>query len=111
MRSHHNTTHEGGARLARFEGQAKSQEEQVLEFFGTHSGSTYTRSELHLQIMQRAPVSSITRALANLKKKNKIERTTEKRDGNYGRPQYCWRLADAQRQPDLFSGGSNANPN
>ena len=100
--SFYNTTLESGFRLRHYEQQAVSQEVQVLDFFEDNPNRLITRCELHRLILKRCPVSSITRALANLKKSGKIIRTSEKRDGMYGRPMFCWKLADAQRQSELF---------
>lgn len=101
--SHYNTTSEGGELLRKFEANAKSQEARLYEFFKKHSRTQWTRSELHTVILRQCPVSSITRALANLKKSGLIERTNDKRKGDYGRPQHLWRFViHANEQADMF---------
>ena len=100
---HYNTTHESGSLLQKFESQGKSQEARLLKYFQANPASSWTRSELHRVIMRKCPVSSITRALANLKNRGLIERTADKRDGDFGRPMYLWRLASREGdQHDMF---------
>jgi len=105
MGTHHfNSTHESGAFLKKIERKAESQEVQLLKYFQANPASSWTRAELHRVILKDCPVSSITRGLANLKNRGQIERTAEKRDGDFGRPMYCWRLISREgEQDDMFS--------
>ena len=106
--SHYNTTSEGGELLRKFEANAQSQEARLYEFFKKYSNTQWTRTELHHVILRKCPVSSITRALANLKKAGLIKRTPDKRNGEYGRPQHLWRLAiRPNEQAEMFSHGWN----
>ncbi len=106
--SHYNTTSEGGELLRKFEANAKSQEARLYEFFKRRPNEGWTRAELHRVILHECPVSSITRALANLKRVGLIWRTTGKRNGEYGRPQHLWRLAiRPNEQAEMFSHGWN----
>ena len=91
--TYYNTTHQAGEQLKKYQDQTIKQEERLLMFFQDHSDQRFTRAELHKLILQEAPVSSITRGLANLKKQGSIVRTEEQKSGDYGRPQHCWQLA------------------
>lgn len=102
--SFYNTTHERGADLKKREVKAESQEARVLRYFQANPHGSWTRSELHRVILRNAPVSSITRTLANLKSRGEIERTDDQRDGDFGVPMYTWRLANRNdTQTDMFA--------
>lgn len=99
--SYYNTTKVGGQQLAQYEAKAQSQEEEVLAFFEAHPYCLFTRAELHTKVLQKAPVSSITRTLSNLKDLGVIRKTGKKRAGECGRPMYCWALTRDTIQGEL----------
>lgn len=112
--SHFNTTHESGDRLREFEQKAKSQEIEILRLFKREAKKRkvpeFTPSNVHNRIWfnqdKNYPITSVRRALTNLTKLGFLEKTTKKKMGPYGRPEYVWRLipeAGAEGvQGDLF---------
>lgn len=90
----YNTTGETGYKLKKYQRQSIKQEERILNFFHEHPDAEMTRPELHEHVLTEAPVSSITRALSDLRDQGKLVRTTRKRQGTYGRECHCWRLAN-----------------
>jgi hypothetical protein len=89
--SYYNTTEIfNRQQLDEYEAKAQTQEEILLEFFECHPDKKFTRDELHCFVLRDAPVSSITRALANLKNQKRIVRLDEYRDGKYKRRQHLW---------------------
>ena len=88
-----NTTNEDGAQLALFQMKARTQDERILEYFQAHFLSELTPSEVHEAIMPNAPLTSTRRAISNLTRQGQLRKTTTKRKGPFGRPEYCWRIA------------------
>ena len=95
-RSHHNTTHETGQRQRDYEASAKGQESRVLKFFKAHPARKFTKVDIAKRVLPRAAPTSPGRALTNLTDAGYLEKTTEKRTGNYGRPIYCWQLKQTE---------------
>ena len=95
--SYHNTTNESGTTLKNNVAKAKSQEEEILEFFkyvNYFNEFNSTPSELQMLNLKlkKYPITSIRRALTNLTKQGKLIKTDEKRIGMYGRSEYVWKL-------------------
>lgn len=95
--SYHNTTNESGITLKNNVAKAKSQEEEILEFFkyvNYFNEFNSTPSELQMLNLKlkKYPITSIRRALTNLTKQGKLIKTDEKRIGMYGRSEYVWKL-------------------
>ena len=83
-----NTTNESGATLKNNVAKAKSQEEEILNYFKFEIESTPFTILLDFDY----PITSIRRALTNLTKQGKLIKTNEKRIGMYGRSEYVWKL-------------------
>lgn len=92
-----NTTKEVGAALKSYESQAATQEQAILEFFQSHPGD-HTPSEIWRLVLSYAPLTSVRRAITCLTDRGDLEKTTNKRKGAYGRPEYCWRVAPGQER-------------
>lgn len=99
MNSYHNTTNLTGPALAQAEGQARTQEEQILEYFrncyraneGRKSTSMRSPSQVWKFFGQGWPITSVRRAITNLTNAGKLEQVPgETRAGEYGRPEGCW---------------------
>ena len=94
--SHFNTTNEVGAKLKWMAAKTKTQEERVLNIFKS-SKTGLTASEVFLQYQdQRTPLTSIRRAITVLAGLKKLVKTTEKREGMFGRNEYVYRLYTGQ---------------
>lgn len=90
MNHYFNTNNEEGEELDKSEEHAKTQEEKILEFLDSHSGS-YTPDEIHRLVLPNAVLTSVRRALTNLTTKGKLEKTSEMREGNYGKKVHTWK--------------------
>lgn len=100
--SYFNTTHESGPTLGQYREKAATHDDAVLAHFRRYGG-LWTPSEVHRAVMPQAPLTSARRAMTNLTGAGELERTEVKRDGRYGRAEYCWRLAGEPRQLDLLA--------
>lgn len=101
--SFYNTTAEAGALLERFRIQAETQEHKILELFLAER-SELAPSEVCVRAdLNRAPLTSVRRAMTNLTRYGLLEKTAVKIDGPYGRPEHRWRLrALVPEQPRLL---------
>ena len=90
--THYNTTHEAGGALAKYQDQALSQEERIMAFYAEAPAFLYTPSEIAAQVFGgMVPLTSVRRAMTDLTKDGRLIKTEKKREGVYGRPEYCWR--------------------
>ena len=91
--SYHNTTGSQGKDLFEYEQKAQSQEELVLDHFQRYPDRAFSPTDIHrIVFMPNTPITSVRRALTNLTKAGKLERTDYQELGRYSRPQYLWRL-------------------
>lgn len=94
--SYHNTTHLSSNELARATAKALTQDEIVLQFFHSHPNTLFTPCEVHQllinegKISSMTPLTSIRRSITGLTDTNKITKTTHKKQGVYGKPNYTW---------------------
>ena len=97
MKNHyHNTTDSNNPDLGTYENKARSQEELILDWF--NQGRAATPSMVcRIVFRNRVPLTSVRRALSNLTKQFKLEKSDIQREGQYGRPEYVWRLPLGQR--------------
>ena len=69
-----------------------NQEKNVLSLMKDNEG--YTPCEVHDLYTQRhdnsVPITSIRRAMTCLTKKGLLAKSTEKREGRFGKPNYIW---------------------
>lgn len=91
---YYNTNHEEGEVLQQSVEKAKNQEDIVLDFFRKNPDKSFTPFDLQYNEVfdDSVPITSIRRAITNLCKKKLLEKTVEKREGCYGKDNYCWRL-------------------
>ena len=102
--SYHNTTNLNGEELKEAKRNAVTQEENVIDIFehltivyGKEQLLTPSRIESQWINLLRGrkrfpPITSIRRALTNLTKKGKLEKTNKMEVGKYGKPEHCWKL-------------------
>jgi Fe2+ or Zn2+ uptake regulation protein len=94
FKSFFNTTHEV-EKLPEYNSKAQTQNERVLKIL--------TEAKTHLtpfEILARycayykssTPITSIRRSLTVLTKKEKLEKVDIKKNGNYGRANYQWKI-------------------
>ena len=76
----------------RYEQQAGSQEEIVLEFFRKRPGLSYSPERVQELVLPSAPLTSVRRALSNLTHAGELVKTEITTDGRYGRAVCTWTL-------------------
>lgn len=91
-RSFHNTIHLPGEELRIADKACRHQEEVVIKCFKQSIHALLTPPEVHLMAGQQWPLTSIRRAITNLTKAGKLEKTAVQRKGIYGTLNNCWKL-------------------
>jgi hypothetical protein len=93
MTEFYNTTEEKGQDLQNWRDKAKSQEDAILEFFRrVPPQSVWPRHLINKMVFRgKAETTSMSRALRNLTKQGKLEKTDIKVDGDKGRKVGTWR--------------------
>ena len=98
--SYFNTTSETNPELGQYRQRAWNQDEVVMNWFDLLGSGT--PSQVHQDVLQSAPLTSIRRSITNLTNEGKLVKTERKKQGAYGRPEYVWRLAGDKRQLELL---------
>lgn len=94
----HNTTCLEGSALRRREIRAGSQNSVILAYFQASMG-IFTPNEILERLVligliaPNTPITSIRRAMTDLTKLGYLVKTDERRPGEYGELNYCWKLA------------------
>ena len=89
--SYYNTTILQGLDLFEAADRAATQEQIVLTLL--YKNRKLSASEIFRLFPRRnTPITSIRRALTDLEKQGFAEKTSEKRTGLYGRPEYVYRI-------------------
>lgn len=90
-----NTTNEVGEMLADRKIKTSKQNAEILAFFTLYHYHTFTPADVHhhLTTMGKVyPLTSVRRGINTLTNENFLYKTTEKRSGMYGVPNYCWKF-------------------
>jgi len=91
---YYNTVHESPTELRRSRENANIQERQVLALFRANPTALFTPFQVHARVFgPNVPIQSTRRAITNLTDQGHLEKTDEKRLGEWGKVNYCWRLA------------------
>lgn len=97
MSKFHNTINLQGDDLSRAEQKARTQNEIILDFFQNNPEKELTPFEVQSQAgLFQYPITSIRRALTDLTKDDKLEKTACQKKGNFGTLNYCWKLKNSQ---------------
>ena len=104
--SYYDTTHIRSDVLREMRVKARSQEEAVmkyLDFMGSQVRD-FTPSELWRDVFRsRVPLTSVRRAITDLTREGRLWKTSETRQGEYGRPEGVWKRAEmGDRQLKMF---------
>lgn len=97
-----NTTDQTGLELKTSTRKAESQTERILEFFKLHSGELFPPHIVHFMVGGDSPITSTRRAISDLTKEGKLEKTMHKEMGDYDSKTYCWTLKKQEGQTSLF---------
>lgn len=96
---YYNTTNEIGNDLKESRSKANTQDNDILEYFKKNEECSPSQvwkvlreKELDKDGVTTMPLTSVRRSITNLTKKGYLEKTTDKRKGIYGKPEYIWRL-------------------
>jgi hypothetical protein len=88
--SYHNTTNLDGEALYRAEFNSITQEDVVLSIF-TNQDDMMSASQVHRAFNDaNVPLTSIRRAISNLKATGQLLKTDLKQTGIYGKPEYLY---------------------
>ena len=99
--SYHNTNQLNATALSRAMKNAKRQEDIVLLFYKAYPHRSYAPHEIHALLemeLSDAPITSVRRAMSNLKNSGDLIKTDEMIDGPYGQPVHRYRL-NINRKP------------
>lgn len=94
----HNTNGESGRELNEAIKHNNSQNGKILAFFKANPNAKYTRSEALKQLIEQGILyeniqnSSVSRAFNSLEHEGHLERTGERKKGDFGRLQDVWTL-------------------
>ena len=97
--SYFNTNKETGQQLATSKAKAYTQEESIMDIFFDRSMRYMAPSnvwQIYCQEFKNVPLTSIRRALTSLTNRQQLIKTDTMRQGIYGKPEHCWRLAKAE---------------
>ena len=97
---YHATTGATGAVLEARRRRTERQEDIVLRMF-ENSERGWTPDELWEYMDVSWPITSVRRAISNLTRDGKLEKTNIKRMGAYGHETHVWRLAVPSAQLEL----------
>ena len=89
---YYNTTNLKGDELKTSQKKAVSQEQKLLEIFKNHQIPLSPTEVRRNFTSPFAPLTSIRRALSNLTRDGKLEKTSKKKLGMYGKLEHCWKL-------------------
>lgn len=98
--SYYNTLNEEGEVLKESTQKAKTQTSVIFDLFRVNPDQSYTPFEVnYILSFKNYPITSVRRAMSDLTKEGKLEKTEKKEEGEYGKDNYCWRL---KFNPTLF---------
>lgn len=108
-----NTINQTGQKLKASKIKAERQETKVLALFHILGGPLTPAQVYDMMITwglisDKTPLTSIRRAINVLTKEGKLEKTYNKKLGNFGVPNHTWRLA-RPRQGELFDAQTNTD--
>jgi len=88
-----NSTSETGATLKEYQSKAETQDAKVLETLKAMGSASPSQIWIAMG-RDNAPLTSIRRAVTNLTKAGLAACTTEKRTGEFGRPEKVWKYVE-----------------
>ena len=92
-----NTTHEVRGNLKKFEAKTQTQEQKILDIFRKSTKGLTCSEVFKIYPEKNTPLTSIRRAVSNLKDDRKLVKTMLKRPGIYGRNEFVFNLYTGQR--------------
>ena len=92
---YYNTNNENGEDLRESWTQTANQDELILQFFIDNPNQLFTPDDIHhmCEVCGRHwPITSIRRAMSTLTKNGNLTKTSELREGKYGKKTHTWRF-------------------
>jgi len=97
----YNTTNATNPELVEYRNKAFKQDDRIIKLFEDKPRS-WTPSEVLIAAFRHAPITSIRRSMTNLTDQGKLKKTSEQREGLYGRPECVWVLVGKTEQMNLW---------
>jgi hypothetical protein len=92
-KNYFNTIRDSGIELSESKRKATIQDNRVFEIISKYKSLTPCQvSELYDKIYSPAPLTSIRRSMTVLTCKGLLIKTDEKRNGKFGKKNYCWKV-------------------
>tara|TARA_R110002020_G_scaffold11657_7_gene43592 strand:- start:1387 stop:1686 length:300 start_codon:yes stop_codon:yes gene_type:complete len=91
--TYYNTNHEQGNVLDRSRRKVRNQEEVIFDLFNKYPKEEFTPFEVQLRLNLMCPITSVRRAISNLTKEHKLEKSSKQKLGKYGKLNHTWHLA------------------
>jgi hypothetical protein len=88
MKHFYNTPKLDGKPMVKAERDAEGQETVLLRYFKLYK--SMSASQAHSHFPKSVPLTSIRRAMTNLMKAGKVEKTEKQRIGLYGKPEFIY---------------------
>ena len=111
---YYNTNDETQPQLFRSWAQTAKQNDLIYEVFKRHTHREFTPDDIHNHpdvSRRRWPITSIRRAISTLTKQDKLTKTSNLREGQYGKQTHTWKLNTEIRtdinDTDTLGQGSN----
>jgi len=91
---YYNTTDLTGQDLLNAYYRAGCQTRRIASYFQIRNAlfTPFEILDLYSKDYARCPITSIRRSITDLTKIGYLEKTNHKRNGDYGQPNYCWKL-------------------
>ena len=78
------------------------QAKKVLEFFQANPDEAFTPFEVKRHALRTKPITSVRRAITDLTTAGYLEKTGDRKMGEYGQPNWTWKLRQDKPQGRLF---------
>ena len=89
---YYNTNEESGETLQNSRVRSETQGGIIHKYFRDNPNAELTPFEIKATLGMRAPITSIRRAITDLTKEGKLEKTSTLKSGSYGKKCHCWKL-------------------
>lgn len=96
MNNYYNTNNETGSKLKESNQKAETQQEIILRMFKSKIRLTASDAWKIYDPNGITPITSIRRAITNLCKDGKLLKTTEMKEGLYGKREHIYKIASIQ---------------
>jgi len=90
--TYHNTTDVAGDTLTHYRRSAQTQNDTILSLFQIHRRLSPSQVSDHTD--HHWPLTSIRRAISDLTKEGRLQKTEVKVRGRYGKPEHVWQLIE-----------------